>query len=143
MTSNLGSEVIQRLSGETLYPVMKAAVMDIVSQAFKPEFINRIDEVVVFHPLERTQIRAIATIQIDYLRRRLQDRDIGFIISEPALDVLGEAGFDPLYGARPMKRTIQQQLENPLAQAILAAHFIAGDTIKVDIIEGVLQFSKA
>ena len=142
MTSNLGSDVIQKLAGETLYPVMKAAVMDIVGQAFKPEFINRIDEAVVFHPLERTQIRAIAIIQIDYLRKRLLDREIGFEISEQALDLLGEAGFDPVYGARPMKRAIQQQLENPLAQEILAGNFVAGDTIKVDLENGVLRFLK-
>ena len=142
MTSNLGSDIIQSLSGEALYSVMKAAVMDIVSTKFRPEFINRIDEAVVFHSLGRGQIRAISGIQIDYLRKRLQDREIGFEISEAALDLLGEAGFDPVYGARPMKRAIQQQLENPLAQDILAGNFVAGDTIKVDVEHETLLFLK-
>jgi ATP-dependent Clp protease ATP-binding subunit ClpB len=143
MTSNLGSDVIQKLAGETLYPVMKAAVMEIVGQAFKPEFINRIDEVVVFHPLGREQVRAISSIQIDLLRKRLQDREMGFAISEAALDLLGEVGFDPVYGARPMKRAIQQQLENPLAQQLLAGLFAQGDTIEVTVAEDKLQFHKA
>ncbi|MGZ8952582.1 MAG: ATP-dependent chaperone ClpB, partial [Methylobacter sp.] len=142
MTSNLGSDVIQSLSGEALYSVMKNAVMDIVSTKFRPEFINRIDEAVVFHSLGRGQIRAISGIQIDYLRKRLQDREIGFEISEQALDLLGEAGFDPVYGARPMKRAIQQQLENPLAQKILAGDFVAGDTIKVDVEHETFRFLK-
>jgi len=143
MTSNLGSDIIQELSGETLYPVMKAAVMDKVSQHFRPEFINRIDESVVFHPLGREHIRAISAIQIKYLRHRLLDRDIAFKITDAALDLLGESGFDPVYGARPMKRAIQQQLENPLAQEILSGYFAAGDTIKVDTTEKGLRFSKA
>lgn len=142
MTSNLGSDIIQELSGEALYPVMKAAVMEKVSQNFRPEFINRIDEAVVFHPLGREQIRAISGIQIEYLRKRLMDREIGFEITDEAMDLLGEAGFDPVYGARPMKRAIQQQLENPLAQEILAGNFIAGDTIKVDVDNEGLRFLK-
>jgi len=143
MTSNLGSDIIQSLSGEALYSVMKTSVMEIVGTKFRPEFINRIDEAVVFHSLGRGQIRAISAIQIDYLRKRLQDREIGFEISEQALDLLGEAGFDPVYGARPMKRAIQQQLENPLAQKILAGDFVAGDTIKVEVEHETLQFLKA
>ncbi len=142
MTSNLGSDIIQELSGEALYPVMKAAVMEKVSKNFRPEFINRIDEAVVFHPLGREQIRAISGIQIEYLRKRLMDREIGFEITDEAMDLLGEAGFDPVYGARPMKRAIQQQLENPLAQEILAGNFIAGDTIKVDVDNEGLRFLK-
>jgi len=142
MTSNLGSDIIQSLSGEALYSVMKTAVMDQVATKFRPEFINRIDEAVVFHSLDRGQIRAISGIQIDYLRKRLQDREIGFEITEAALDLLGEAGFDPVYGARPMKRAIQQQLENPLAQDILAGNFVAGDTIKVDVEHETLRFLK-
>ena len=142
MTSNLGSDVIQELSGEANYAAMKAAVMDIVGMHFRPEFINRVDESVVFHPLGRGQIRAISAIQIELLRKRLLEREIGFEISEDALDLLGEAGFDPVYGARPMKRAIQQQLENPLAQEILAGHFAAGDTIKADVINGELRFLK-
>ena len=143
MTSNLGSDIIQSLSGEALYSVMKTAVMDQVSSRFRPEFINRIDEAVVFHSLGRGQIRAISEIQIEYLRKRLQDREIGFEISEQALDLLGEAGFDPVYGARPMKRAIQQQLENPLAQEILAGNFVAGDIIKVDVMHETMRFLKA
>jgi ATP-dependent Clp protease ATP-binding subunit ClpB len=142
MTSNLGSDIIQSLSGEAHYSEMKAAVMEIVSTKFRPEFINRIDEAVVFHSLGRGQIRAICVMQIEYLRKRLQDREIGLEVSEPALDLLGEAGFDPVYGARPMKRAIQQQLENPLAQQILAGNFVAGDTIKVDVEHETLVFSK-
>ncbi|HEY8097939.1 MAG TPA: ATP-dependent chaperone ClpB [Methylobacter sp.] len=142
MTSNLGSDIIQSLSGEALYSVMKTSVMEIVSTKFRPEFINRIDEAVVFHSLGRGQIRAISGIQIEYLRKRLLDREIGFEISEQALDLLGEAGFDPVYGARPMKRAIQQQLENPLAQKILAGDFVAGDTIKVDVEHETLRFLK-
>jgi ATP-dependent Clp protease ATP-binding subunit ClpB len=142
MTSNLGSDIIQSLSGEAHYSEMKAAVMEIVSTKFRPEFINRIDEAVVFHSLGRGQIRAICVMQIEYLRKRLQDREIGLEVSEQALDLLGEAGFDPVYGARPMKRAIQQQLENPLAQQILAGNFVAGDTIKVDVEHEALVFSK-
>ena len=141
MTSNIGSDTIQALSSEALYSVMKNAVMDIVATKFRPEFINRIDEAVVFHSLGREQVRAISTIQIDHLRKRLQERDIGFDISDAALDLLGEAGFDPIYGARPMKRAIQQQLENPLAQSILGGHFVAGDVIKVTEANGALVFS--
>ncbi|MDD5578584.1 MAG: ATP-dependent chaperone ClpB [Methylobacter sp.] len=142
MTSNLGSDRIQELSGEANYEAMKSAVMEIVGLHFRPEFINRIDEAVVFHPLGRSQIRAISAIQIGYLRKRLQDREIGFEITTEALDLLGEAGFDPVYGARPLKRAIQQQLENPLAQEILTGNFAAGDTIKVDVENGVLRFLK-
>ena len=143
MTSNIGSDIIQELAGEALYPVMKAAVMERVSQQFRPEFINRIDEAVVFHPLAREQIRAISSIQIEHLRVRLRDKEIGFEISDQALDILGEAGFDPVYGARPMKRAIQQQLENPLAQSILGGQFMAGDTIKVTADDAGLHFVKA
>jgi len=142
MTSNLGSQVIQELAGETNYVAMKDAVMDIVGQHFRPEFINRIDEAVVFHPLDEKQIRAISKIQINMLVRRLQSRDIGFEISEAALDLLGEAGFDPVYGARPLKRAIQRQLENPLATEILAGHFLPGEVIKVDVANDGLTFSK-
>ncbi len=133
MTSNLGSQQIQELAGEENYERMKAAVMDVVGSHFRPEFINRIDEAVVFHPLGREQIRAITTIQIDYLRKRLAERDLGLTLSEAALDHLGAAGFDPVYGARPLKRAIQQQLENPLAQEILAGRFQPGQAIEVDL----------
>jgi len=142
MTSNLGLDRIQELAGDDNYQAMKAAVMDIVSLHFRPEFINRIDESVVFHPLGRQQIRAIAKTQITYLKDRLQDRDLGFEISEQALDLLGEAGFDPVYGARPLKRAIQNQLENPLANEILAGNFINGDVVKVDVDSDRLTITK-
>jgi len=141
MTSNLGSHIIQELSGEENYLTMKDAVMEIVGQHFRPEFINRIDEAVVFHPLEQGQIRAISKIQIELLRRRLQERDIGFEISEAALDLLGQAGFDPVYGARPLKRAIQRQLENPLANEILSGRYLPGGVIKVDAAAEGLSFS--
>ena len=133
MTSNLGSDIIQELAGENNYQAMKTAVMELVGMHFRPEFINRIDEAVVFHALGQEQIRTIAKIQIGFLQRRLQDRDIGFEITDLALDKIGEVGFDPVYGARPLKRAIQNQLENPLAQDILAGKYAAGDTIKVDL----------
>jgi len=132
MTSNLGSQRIQALAGEG-YEAMKEAVMDVVGQHFRPEFINRVDEMVVFHPLEKEQIREIAVIQLNHLRRRLESHGFGLSISDEALDLLGEAGFDPVYGARPLKRAIQQQIENPLAQKILAGNFSAGETIQVDV----------
>lgn len=133
MTSNIGSQQIQELAGEANYEKMKAAVMESVGHHFRPEFINRIDEAVVFHPLGQEQIRAIASIQIDYLRKRLRDREMDIEVSGAALDKLGEAGFDPVYGARPLKRAIQQQLENPLAQDILAGKFLPSDVIEVDL----------
>jgi len=143
MTSNLGSQVIQELAGEENYPRMKAAVMEIVTQHFRPEFVNRIDEVVVFHPLGREQIRAICEIQLGYLRQRLAEQDIELEVSEAALELLGEAGFDPVYGARPLKRAIQQRLENPLAQALLAGRFAAGDRVRVEVAGDGLTFEKA
>ena len=133
MTSNLGSQLIQELAGEENYTKMKEAVMEVVSGHFRPEFINRIDDVVVFHPLGREQIRSITNIQIDYLRKRLAERELGLDLSDAALDRLGEAGFDPVYGARPLKRAIQQQLENPLAQEILAGRFHPGQMVGVDV----------
>ncbi|HEV2614482.1 MAG TPA: ATP-dependent chaperone ClpB [Gammaproteobacteria bacterium] len=132
MTSNLGSQVIQDLASENNYQAMKEAVMTIVGQHFRPEFINRLDECVVFHPLEKTQIRNITNIQIQYLQKRLLDKDMKLTVSEKALDHLAEAGYDPVYGARPLKRTIQQLLENPLSRSILEGKYQAGDTIKVD-----------
>lgn len=142
MTSNLGSQFIQELAGEQHYQQMKHAILEIVSQHFRPEFINRLDEIVVFHPLQRQQIRAIANIQIDYLRKRLAERDMQLEISDSALDKLGDAGFDPVYGARPLKRAIQQQIENPLAQQILAGQFAPQDIIGVDVKANELVFQK-
>ncbi|MEJ2434511.1 MAG: AAA family ATPase, partial [Pseudolabrys sp.] len=143
MTSNLGSQMIQEMAGEERYDEMKRAVMDVVGTHFRPEFINRVDEVVVFHPLAKEQIRAIANIQVDYLRRRLRDRNMDIEIGEAALDKLGESGFDPVYGARPLKRAIQQQVENPLAQKILGGEFLPGDVIEVELKDGVIAFSKS
>jgi ATP-dependent Clp protease ATP-binding subunit ClpB len=132
MTSNLGSQIIQELSSEEHYEQMKQAVLRSVGQHFRPEFINRLDEIVVFHSLLQEQIRAIANIQIGYLQQRLASRDLRLELSTAALDQLGQAGFDPVYGARPLKRAIQQRIENPLAQKILAGQFVPGDTIKVE-----------
>ncbi len=143
MTSNLGSQIIQEMAGEENYQKMKDSVMEIVAQHFRPEFINRVDETVVFHPLGKDQIRAIAHIQIEHLRKRLADRDIGLEVTDTALDKLGRAGYDPVYGARPLKRAIQFYLENPLAQKILAGEFGPGDVIKVDARDIGFEFSKA
>ncbi len=142
MTSNLGSQMIQELAAQNNYPLMKSMVMAQVADHFRPEFINRIDEVVVFHPLGREQIRAIADIQIGYLRQRLADRQMGLEVTTAALDRLGEAGFDPVYGARPLKRAIQQELENPLARRILAGEFGPDDTVAVDAGKDGLTFRK-
>jgi ATP-dependent Clp protease ATP-binding subunit ClpB len=117
--------------------------METVSEHFRPEFINRIDEVVVFHPLGQEEIRSIANIQFKYLHDRLAERQIGIELTEAALDKLGEAGFDPVYGARPLKRAIQQQVENPLAQDILSGKFLAGDVIHVDAGSDGLVFTKS
>jgi ATP-dependent Clp protease ATP-binding subunit ClpB len=142
MTSNLGSDVIQQRAGEANYAEMKEAVMEHVRMAFRPEFINRLDDIVVFHPLSAVQIRAIARIQIQFLRKRLADRDMSLELSDAALDHLGDAGFDPVYGARPLKRAIRAQLENPLAQEILSGKFGPGDRIEVDFADGALRFDR-
>jgi len=143
MTSNLGSQVIQEMAGEEKYDEMKNAVMEIVGGHFRPEFINRVDDVVVFHPLGQSQIRAITQIQMEYLRARLLDRDIQLTVTAEALDLLGEAGYDPVYGARPLKRAIQANIENPLAQQILSGAFEPGDTIEIDCKNEELVFNKA
>jgi ATP-dependent Clp protease ATP-binding subunit ClpB len=142
MTSNLGSQLIQDLAGEENYFSMKEAVMELVSRHFRPELLNRIDEVVVFHPLGRAQIRAIASIQAQYLRARLQERRIDLVLTDAALDRLGEAGFDPVYGARPLKRALQQNLENPLASRLLRGEFGPGDTVVVDVDGDALSFRR-
>lgn len=143
MTSNLGSSLIQDLSSESDYEKMKAAVMEEVGNHFRPEFINRIDESVVFHPLGKDQIRGIATLQIDLLRKRLQERELQLNIDEEVMDKLADIGFDPVYGARPLKRAIQQYFENPLAQDILKGKFAPGDVINCcwDDATGHLKFS--
>jgi ATP-dependent Clp protease ATP-binding subunit ClpB len=132
MTSNMGSNVIQELAGEENYAKMKQAVMEIVGNYFRPELINRIDDIVVFHPLGREDVHRIAAIQLRYLRDRLAARDLGLEFTDKALDKLAEAGFDPVYGARPLKRAIQNTIENPLAQEILAGKFSPGTVIVVD-----------
>jgi len=134
MTSNLGSQLIQEKAAEGDYDDMKEAVLEVVQAHFRPEFLNRIDEVVVFHPLDREQIRAIVDIQLATLRARLADRDLALALTDAACDRLAEAGFDPVYGARPLKRVIQQQLENPLAQRILKGEFLPGDHIDVSAV---------
>ena len=141
MTSNLGSQLIQDIKGES-YEMMKRAVMEVVSQHFRPEFINRIDESVVFHALGKEQIREIAEVQIKRIQKRLQEKEYVLKMSNTALDYLAAIGYDPAYGARPLKRALQQNLENPLAQNILSGHFIPGDTIQVDYASNKIQFEK-
>ena len=143
MTSNLGSDLIQDLSSESNYEQMKTAVMEVVGGHFRPEFINRIDETVVFHPLGQQQIRGIATIQMDLLRERLRERELRLAVSEQVMDKLAAMGFDPAYGARPLKRAIQQYLENPLAQDILSGKFSPGDEIQchLNAAEDAVEFS--
>jgi len=143
MTSNLGSQMIQEMAGEEQYDKMKSAVMDVVGTHFRPEFINRVDDVVVFHPLSREHIRLIVDIQLGYLRERLADRDMRIHLSDAARDKLATAGFDPVYGARPLKRAIQQQIENPLAQEILQGRFQPGDAIDVGVADDRLEFQNA
>jgi ATP-dependent Clp protease ATP-binding subunit ClpB len=143
MTSNLGSNLIQEMAGEENYEAMKNAVMDVVGTHFRPEFVNRIDDLVVFHPLGREHIRKIVDIQLGYLHDRLAERDIRIHLSEAARDKLADAGFDPVYGARPLKRAIQQQVENPLAQEILQGRFRPGDVIEVGVEDDHLEFSAA
>ena len=142
MTSNLGSTVIQELAGEENYQKMKDSVMEIVGQHFRPEFINRVDDIVVFHPLGREQLHRIAELQVQYLRERLRARDMDLELTRAALDRLAEAGFDPVFGARPLKRAIQQSIENPLAQEILAGKFGPKDVIVVDVAADRLAFKK-
>ncbi|STZ20174.1 Heat shock protein F84.1 [Morganella morganii] len=138
MTSNLGSDRIQEHFGELNYDAMKGAVMEVVSHHFRPEFINRIDEVVVFHPLAKEQIHAIAKIQLKRLYKRLEEHGYQVTITDSALDKLAEAGFDPVFGARPLKRAIQQEIENPMAQAMLSGKLIPGKMITLDLTDGVI-----
>jgi ATP-dependent Clp protease ATP-binding subunit ClpB len=143
MTSNLGSQRIQELAGEANYEKMKTACMEVVGQHFRPEFVNRVDDVVVFHPLGREEIRKIVDIQLAGLERRLAEREIGLRLTDAARDRLGEAGFDPVYGARPLKRAIQTQVENPLAEAILRGEFGPGSVVEIDVEESGLSFLAA
>ncbi|WP_339338018.1 ATP-dependent chaperone ClpB [uncultured Oceanicoccus sp.] len=133
MTSNLGSDFIQTLANEENYEAMKESVMNVVGGHFRPEFINRIDEAVVFHPLSKAQIRGIANIQIDLLRTRLSERELNIELSDDVMDKLTHVGFDPVYGARPLRRAIQQYVENPLAEDILQGKFMPGDVIRAEL----------
>ena len=142
MTSNLGSNVIQENVANNNYEQLKSDVMKVVGEYFRPEFINRVDDSVVFHPLDRDNIHAIATIQLSHLTKRLQEKDIAFTLSDAAITLLSDAGYDPVYGARPLKRAIQQCLENPLAQQLLKGDFVAGDTIEVNVNDDKLVFNK-
>jgi len=142
MTSNLGSDLIQAMADESDYEAMKSTVMEVVARHFRPEFINRIDDLVVFHALQKEQIRAIAEIQIQRLGKRLREQELEMKVTTAAKDFLGRAGFDPVYGARPLKRAIQSRLETPLAREILAGHFAPGDTVEVDVESGELVFRK-
>ena len=145
MTSNLGSQMIQELASDgsaESYTQMKAAVMGVVQAHFRPEFINRLDDIVVFHPLDKVQIREIAKIQMHGLEKRLGERGLKLSLSDAALALIGNVGFDPVYGARPLKRAVQQQLENPLAQKILSGEFVSGDIIQVEAEAGHLVFCK-
>ena len=141
MTSNLGSQMIQQMSGDD-YQVIKLAVMAEVKTYFRPEFINRIDEVVVFHALDEKNIASIAKIQLAYLEKRLVKLDMHLDASAEALAELAKAGFDPVFGARPLKRAIQEYIENPLARRILEGQFAAKDTIRVGVEHGRIVFAK-
>ena len=141
MTSNLGSNMVHDLTQQNDFGAVKGTVMSAVTEHFRPEFINRIDEIVVFHSLDAAQIDAIARIQIERLAKRLADQHLGLEVSDAAMALLGEAGFDPVYGARPLKRVIQRRIENPLAQAVLAGRFSSGDTVRVDVTAGKLEFT--
>ena len=141
MTSNIGSDHIQSFTDESDYEQMKSNVMSDVALHFKPEFINRIDESVVFHSLSAKQIRKIAAIHVKALSGRLAERELQLEVTDEALSVIAAAGFDPVYGARPLKRAIQQYIENPLAQKILAGEFLKGAVIQLGVSEGELQFS--
>ena len=141
MTSNIGSDHIQSFTAESDYEQMKANVMAEVGQHFKPEFINRIDESVVFHSLTSQQIKQIAAIHVKALSERLAERELELTVSDEALAMIAAAGFDPVYGARPLKRAIQQYIENPLAQKILGGQFQKGKVIKLDVVGGELEFS--
>ncbi|NLQ23339.1 ATP-dependent chaperone ClpB [Shewanella sp. S-1] len=142
MTSNLGSDIIQEGFGQVTYAEMKAAVMNVVTHSFRPEFLNRIDESVVFHPLDAANIKRIASIQIASLRQRLAEKDYTLEITDDALSLIAEIGFDPVYGARPLKRALQQEVENPLAQKLLRGDLLLGKPIKVSCAGGELVFEQ-
>jgi len=150
MTSNLGADRIQDIAQSELniaelneserYDLMKNAVMEVLRQHFRPEFINRVDDTVVFHPLKKSELRQIATIQLGLLSRRLAERDLTLSLDRAVIDKLAEVGFDPVYGARPLKRALQHLLENPLARDVLAGKFVAGDVIRGELVGDVILF---
>ncbi len=142
MTSNLGSQMIQSMADQD-YQVVKLAVMGEVKTHFRPEFVNRIDEVVVFHSLGQAHVKSIAGIQLQYLAKRLKAMDMELTVTEAGLAEIASAGFDPVYGARPLKRAIQSEIENPLAREILSGHFVAKDQVIVDCKAGKMSFTKA
>ena len=144
MTSNLGSDVIQEMTrGGSDYPAIRSAVLDVVSGHFRPEFVNRVDELVVFEPLGREQVREIAHIQLGIFNKRLAERELSLVLSDAVMDRLADVGFDPVFGARPLKRAIQQQLENPLAQRLLQGEFTPGQQIRAEIDGDQLAFKAA
>ena len=140
MTSNLGSDLIQNFSDDDDYQLMRNAVMEAVGTHFRPEVINRIDEVVVFHSLKKNQVAGIAKIQLQRLQSRLAERDLSLTLTSTAMDKLVDVGFEPVYGARPLKRAIQQWIENPLAQEILSGRYAPGSEIAVDVEQGEFTF---
>jgi ATP-dependent Clp protease ATP-binding subunit ClpB len=142
MTSNLGSSIIQELSKKEAYGEIKQAVMEVVSQHFRPEFVNRIDEIVTFSPLFKDQIRHIAVLQTEHLKSRLKAQNIDLSVSDEALNKLTEAGYDPVYGARPLKRVIRQMVENPLANALLSGQFGPGDCLQLSLKDNGFTFEK-
>jgi ATP-dependent Clp protease ATP-binding subunit ClpB len=143
MTSNLGSDLIQDYKSADQYEEIKSKVMEVVGMHFRPEFINRIDETVVFHPLMKSQVKGIATVQLANLNERLSEMGMSLTLTDAAADQLVEVGYDPVYGARPLKRAIQKWIENPLANELLAGNFATGDHIQADVVDGVIGFSKA
>ncbi len=142
MTSNLGSQMIQQMA-DSDYQVIKMAVMGEVKTHFRPEFVNRIDEIVVFHALDEKHIAGIARIQLKYLEKRMAKLDMALEVSDAALALIAEAGFDPVFGARPLKRAIQERIENPLSRLILEGGFGPKDRVMVDVSKGQLSFGKA
>jgi ATP-dependent Clp protease ATP-binding subunit ClpB len=143
MTSNIGSDRILDLSGDdTDYEQVQRQVLDVLRSHFRPEFLNRVDDLIVFHPLNRSQLRQIVSIQLKRVQRLLDEQKIGIVLSPAAQDFLVDIGYDPVYGARPLKRAIQRHLENPLATKLLEGAFTEGDTIQVDCLDGVLSFQR-
>jgi ATP-dependent Clp protease ATP-binding subunit ClpB len=143
MTSNLGSNVIQDIAGEENYEEIKTRLLEIVGQHFRPEFINRLDEIVVFHPLNQEQVKEITKIQLNYLHKRLGENDLLLSVSEDVIDMIAEAGFDPVYGARPLKRVIKSKIEKELAKRMLGGEFNPGDTINIEVENDSVKFSKS